>query len=111
MCISTQIFPVISSFPSDRFEIQNITKSLSSETSAGFDQIPCHILNDDSNVISDCLSNIINDSFSSGYFLDSLKEENVIPLYKRKGIKQISIITAMCHSCLHFLKSIYQSYF
>ncbi|KXZ75890.1 hypothetical protein TcasGA2_TC030917 [Tribolium castaneum] len=71
--------------PTNKLEVEAIIKSVSKKKASGSDNVPCNILADVNQNISEILANSINNSFSSGVFPQSLKEAIVVPVYKGKG--------------------------
>jgi hypothetical protein len=68
-------------------EFLEIIELVTTKKSAGFDDIPCHILKHAGTYLVNPLVYIINESFTSGIFPEILKKAVIIPLFK-KGDKQ-----------------------
>ena len=69
--------------PSVPFEISDIISAPKSGKSLGPNSIPMRVSKCLSPLISSPLSQIINESFQSGIFLDKMKLAKVIPLFKK----------------------------
>ena len=71
--------------PTDKYEISDMIKSLNSNKSTGPHSIPTNILKNIEKYVTEPLSRIINVSFSTGVYIESLKISKVVPIYKEKG--------------------------
>jgi hypothetical protein len=82
------------------YEIQNISKSLKSKSSYGFDEISVKILKMSSPFILSPLTYIFNKALSSGVFPERLKYSTIKPIYKHgdklnmSNYRPISILTS-----------------
>ena len=68
--------------PVDSHEVLNVINSLKWNKATGYDDINVNIVKLCSDILSQPLSTIINESFSSGIFPTELKIAKVIPLFK-----------------------------
>jgi hypothetical protein len=64
-------------------EVGCVTKNLKGNFSAGYDEIPDHLVKQSIKLIKKCLSHIYNASFESGIFPDRLKIATVKSLYEK----------------------------
>ena len=62
--------------------VYNLLRKLKVNKATGLDNIPARLLKDGASVISECLTHIINLSFSSGVVPDDSKTSRVVPLFK-----------------------------
>lgn len=82
MYMNNRITDSMSLFPTDQAEIKNIISMLKSNTSPGYDGIPCNVIKCVSESISGVLANLINDCMLNGVFPEKLKIAKVTPVYK-----------------------------
>ena len=69
-------------YPVDAIEIVNILNNFRDKNSCGFDSIPLDIIKKTVKPIAQILSDLVNQSFSSGYFPDELKIAKITPIFK-----------------------------
>lgn len=106
--------------PTSPFEIEIIGRKTCGKPSSGYDEIDGRVVKAVLDVISNPLSNLINDSFQNGVFPNVLKVSKSIPLFKNKGsrnefanYRNISLLsqfskifeTAYCIRLAKFLES------
>jgi hypothetical protein len=85
--------PVVSSFSFELVDKKTILKAIDNlkpKTSTGMDGLSNKLVKLLKNVISDCLTLIINQSISTGIFPEKLKIAKVIPLFKKGEVSQLS---------------------
>lgn len=70
-------------FPTTEKEITNIIKNIKSKTSVGLDGIPNSVIKNSAQSITGPVSLLINNSFTSGIFPDSLKHAIIKPIFKK----------------------------
>lgn len=93
--------PTIFLDPIDEREVFRLLMSLPNKFSAGLDEIPVKILKHVAHFISEPLADIINESFTTGTFPDSLKGAKVVPIYKNgeptsvENYRPISILPSL----------------
>ena len=69
-------------------EVMKILKELDHTKSSGLFSIPKQIINSVTETLSDIIKELINLTFETGIFPDSLKLVKVIPIFKNKGSDQ-----------------------
>jgi hypothetical protein len=90
-------------------ENENVTKSLRSKESHGYDEIPTKVIRQSISCISSPLALIYNLMLSSGTFPARLKFAEIKPLYKHvRG--WISLVIDPFNFCHHFPKFLKRSY-
>jgi hypothetical protein len=74
--------------PCSAEEILKIIKNLK-RCAPGWDEIPAILIQENSNVVSNCLTHIINQSFIQGVFPKELKIAILIPIFKAGDIEDV----------------------
>jgi len=69
-------------FPTDADEIVKVTSSLQNKCSAGYDEIPVHLMKLSIQYVAEPISKILNSSLLMGIFPDTLKIAKVCPVFK-----------------------------
>ena len=70
-------------------DVKTIILSLKNNTSSGYDNMPAVFLIKCVDILCVPLATIFDMSIEGGKYPDLLKRNNVIPIFKRKGDKQI----------------------
>ena len=76
--------------PTNPTEIINITRSLKSSKSQGFDRISTSLLKEIIHTLTEPLTHIFNNSLSQGVFPDLLKIAKVNPIFKKDDPHELS---------------------
>ena len=76
--------------PTTPKEVENLISNLKNNKSTGPNSIPTKILKLTKKIISEPLCNIINISFNTGVFPESMKSAKVIPIFKKGDETQIT---------------------
>lgn len=92
--------------PVTETEIINIIKSLNSNAAAGYDEISSKVVKNSATKLAPILVELINDSFRTGCFPDSLKIARVLPIFKEGNSSDPGNYRPI--SVLPFLSKIYE---